>query len=167
MVDFPQETKKERNRRLLLWDREMQAGKTKIRRPRRMRRNTKEVVELQLSGREHTTDKGSSSISKVREEKVDDGTGMAKIMTVVQGGEVERFLRRKLKLSCGAGRTRRMTRKMIRKVKKVRQESIRNVRWFGQYDKAGQIFAYIIGVYSCSAFRYALFGSNKRFKPGD
>ena len=38
VVDFPQETKKERNRRLLLREQGIQAGKAKIRRSRRMRK---------------------------------------------------------------------------------------------------------------------------------
>ena len=168
VVDFPQEAKKERNRRLLLRDREMQAGKTKMRRPRRMRRNTKEVVELQLSERGHISDKGGSSNFKVREEKVDDGTGMAKIMTVVQGGEVERFLRRKLKLSCGAGRTRscRIGGIMRRIRKRGRKKKRKRIRWRG-WRVVRKNFTRVVKWYSCSAVRYARLKSNRRYKPGD
>ena len=122
-----------------------------------------------MSGREHTTDKGSSSISKVREEKVDDGTGMAKIMTVVQGGEVERFLRRKLKLSflrrkirgsCRIGGIMRRIRKRGRKKKRKR------IRWRG-WKVVRKNFTRVIKWYSCSAVRYARFKSNRRYKPED
>ena len=92
---------------------------------------------------------------------------MAGVMSIVRCGEVDRFLRRKFRLSCGTGRIRRRIRKRIRKVKRVSQESIKRVRWFGRYNTAGQIFAYIIGIYSCSANRYVMFRSNRRFKPGD
>ena len=51
--------------------------------------------------------------------------------------------------------------------KRVIQERVKRVSWFGRHNIAGQIVADIIKVYSCSAFRYVLFGSNRRFKPGD
>ena len=92
----------------------------------------------------------------------DDGAVMNDSTRYARRKEVETILRRKFILSGGTRRTRRRVRKRANQGRRVKR-----VRWFGRCNTAGQTVADIIRLFSCSASRYAMFWSNKRFKPGD
>ena len=76
--------------------------------------------------------------------------------------EVETVLGKKARCSGNIKRVRRQHRKEF----KVKGPSVRGVALEG-WRLATRKFSYIIRLYSCTAVRYAMLRSNRRFKPGD
>ena len=76
--------------------------------------------------------------------------------------EIDIEVCRKIRSLGNAKRVRHPHRKKI----KVRGPSIRGVTP-GYWRFAAREFSYIIQLYSCSGARYAMFRSNRRYKPGD
>ena len=91
----------------------------------------------------------------------DDGTGLEDSTSYLRRREVEVILRRKSKL-CGGTR-----RASSRFRERVTQGRVKRKGLFGRHKAAGETVADIIVLCSCSASRYVMFRSNRRFKPGD
>jgi len=92
----------------------------------------------------------------------DDGAVMGDLTSDTRRREVEIILRRKFRLTGGTRRTRRRVRKRANQGRRVER-----VSWFDRCNTPGKTVADVIMPYSCSASRYAMFRSNRRFKPGD
>ena len=147
------ETTKERNRRLLIQERTFQAGRKKVKKRKRSVRHAKQVQTLFTVKEDSSVEKRSIAIDVTEEEES---------VTCDCSREAEIILRRKVRLFSNTKRVRRSQRKKI----KVREPSVRGMM-LGHWRLATREFSYIIRLYSCSAVRYAMFRSNRRFKPGD
>ena len=148
------ETIKERNRRLLLQDRTVRAGRDKVKNTKRSDRCSGQVQKLRTVEEVGRPDEGDISACDTLAEN--DSTIRDRLR------EVESMLRRKVK---GPSSSRRDGHPHQRKIK-VKGPSVR-----GTTPRVWRLvvreFSYVIQLYSCSAVRYAMFRSNRRFKPGD
>ena len=154
-----EETIKERNSRLLTQDRINRArlGKFKISK----RRNTHHVEKLQVVKEDDVMDDEERGASKEVRVLVDNVATVDSSKSYFGQTEVESVLRRKIRRYGGAKRASRQLRK------RIHQRNVGFTSGFGWHNTAVQAVTDIIKLYSCSAFRYAMFGSNRRFKPGD
>ena len=107
VVLFPQETTKERNRRLRIQDRSIQARVDKTRRSRRASKSSKQVEMLRSIKEKKVPvkiDRCKSGGGGVRD---DVSAGMDDSTSYARWREVETILRRKFRLAGGTRRTRR------------------------------------------------------------
>ena len=114
------------------------------------------IKEERLPGKGDRDESGGGGVRDDDIAVVDDSTSYERRREIVT------ILRRKFRLAGGTRRTRRQFRKRANQGRRVVR-----VRCFGRYITAGKTVADIIMPYSCSASRYAMFRSNRRFKPGD
>ena len=163
-----QETTKERSRRLLIQDRLIQAGLDKSRRSRRPSKRSKQMAKFRAIKNKHVTDKGGKSTFGRGDVVSEDGAAVDVLTSHVKDSttyarqrEVKIILERKIRLLFGRKQVRLQFRKRINK------RGIKRTRMFGWYNPAGLLVIGAIKLYSCSAFRYTMFRSNRRFKPGD
>ena len=148
------ETTKERNRRLLLQDRTFRAGRRKIKNIKRLGRCSSHAQELQTVEEMDISVEGLPGvIDTTEEEESTTGSSLR---------EIDIEVCRKIRSLGNAKRVRHPHRKKI----KVRGPSVRGVTP-GYWRFAAREFSYIIQLYSCSGARYAMFRSNRRYKPGD
>jgi len=147
---------------VLIQDRLNQARLDKTIRSRCASKCSRQVEMLRTIKEERLPVKGDRCKSGGGGVRDDDGAIMGNSTSCERRREVVTILRRKFRLAGGTRRTRRRFRKQANQGRIVVR-----VRWFGWYITAGQTVADIIMLYSCSASRYAMFRSNRRFKPGD
>ena len=154
------ESVKERNRRLLLQDRIVQAGRKKVRSAaKRLETFSNHPQKLQTVEEEKNLGE--------RGDSPDDSFVESDLVSHDQLREVEIIMRKKFRG--------KRTKKSNRVGRVVRQTCCGNtVRTkprveitLGSWAGPSWPVENIIRLYSCSASRYAMFKSNRRFKPGD
>ena len=152
-----EETKKERNKPLLIMHRQSKALHTKGKRITRSHNHHFLPRKLQPIKEEEATGATEVDLGKTL-----DVSGQEDVPASGRCREVELILNRKFK---SYGRVRRDKRQVQRKAAKVTSPQ----RFIGLdcWDDVVQIFAYAIQLYSCSAARYAMFRLNRSLKPGD
>ena len=143
------ETTKERNRRLLLQHRKHQQRAAKVRRRKRK-------TECSL----HVIEEEGVTTGTLRDSAGEDHDFISSEIIVMRQ-DIVSFLRRRRTVS------RRGVRNRGKGASGVRRTSpIAKIRWVGWFMMP-QAWVRVIQLYSCSASRYLMFGSNRRYKPGD
>ena len=161
------ETTKERNRRLLMKDRVIQAGRKKARKSKRAIRFNKSQKLLTVVEEDTLGDVGINAADTPGKNDTEEATsGNNANLRIAAKGErhhhIEHVLKKRTKVARRVGRTQRLicceNSKRLRFVVKIT---------FGNWISALWPVENIIRLYSCSAFRYTAFKSNRRYKPGD
>ena len=145
-----EETIKERNGRLLRQDRNFRVGRNKIKNTKRLGRSSNHAQELQtVEEIDISVERPSGKIDISEEEESTTGSCLR---------EIDIEVGRKVNIK----KVRHPRGKKI----KVRGPSVRGVTP-GYWRFVAREFSYIVQLYSCSAARYAMYRSNRRYKPGD
>ena len=134
-------------------ERTVQAGQKKVRKTKRLVRRFNLIQTLQTVEEDGPVEEPSSAIALAEN---NDPTTCDCLR------ELEKVLRKKVRRSGNIKRVRHPQRKRI----KVRVPFVGGMIP-GHRRLAPRGFPSIIRLYSCSAVRYAMFRSNRRFKPGD
>jgi len=152
------ETRKEQSRRLLVQHRKIQAL---IAKPKRSKRRTMQLCTIK---EEPCIDVGSQKVRAdtveplnvaSRDDSADDDRRRA----------IQLSLHRRFKSSCRKRSDASRKQGQSEALSKVASSgSFIGLEW---WNYVVRIFAYTIRLYSCSAVRYAMFRSNRSFKPGD
>ena len=138
----------------MLQDRTFRAGRGKIKNTKRSSRCSGHAQKLQTVEEVGRSDEGTIGPEETIAEN--NSTDCDRLR------EVESILRRKFK---GPSNSRSVKHLNQRKIK-VKGPSVRGTK-SGVWRLVVREFSYVIQLYSCSAVRYAMFPSNRRFKPGD
>ena len=152
-----EETKKERNKRLLMQHREFKAHRTKaktIPRPRKCHCSPRKLQPIKEA--EVTV------VTKIESGATLDASGRDDVMARDRRREVELILHRKFKSS-------ERVRKDKGRMQRTAAKDTLPWRVFvpNCWNYVVRTFVCAIRLYSCSAARYAMFKSLRRFKPGD
>ena len=154
------ETIKERNRRLLAKDREARLHLKTKNKSKQLIKHSKQVNNLQSINEEIVINK-DVAMNKGSIKRVEKNAEQKELASVDRRWEVEMAERRKQKLFKGALGIRSQSQNKV-KTLKSHEKRIKFEDW-----NLMMTHAKIILAYSSSAFRYAMFQSNRRFKPGD
>jgi len=146
------ETTSARNRRLLAQERAARAGRKSNRKTTRAVRSFNQIQRRQTAQVDRSVGVRASTTVKPKDDELIRGSLR----------EVRTVLRRKVRQSRN---TRRFSRPQRTKIK-VRRPSVRPTM-FGHRELVMREFSYTIRLFASSAVRYAMFRSNRRFKPGD
>ena len=157
--DFEGETMKDRNRRLLTQERKSQSLK-RVRRSKQSGKHAKHspslmVIKEEANGSDEEDCKSEAEISSAvnlsnQEETIED----------VRSREIVSMLKKRT-VKCRHGT------RVRSRIKTKKNRSLVKLTSVVGRSFLPVVFSKIIRLYSCSAFRYAMFRSNRRYKPGD
>ena len=150
---------KDRNRRLLTQERKSQSLK-RVRRSKQSGKHAKHsprlmVIKEEANGSDEEDCKSEAEISSAvnlsnQEETIED-VGSREIVSMLK----------KRTVKCRHGT------RVRSRIKTKKNRSLVKLTSVVGRSSLPVIFSKIIRLYSCSAFRYAMFRSNRRYKPGD
>jgi len=150
------ETIKQRNRRLLLQHREDQQRAAKVR-----RRKRRTECSLHVIKEEGVTTSTFSAAAGADHDSIGSEPEGGNSALMVMRQDIVSFLRRRRTVSRRGRIDRGQGARAVRRTRPIVQ--IRFVGW----DAVSRSCVGVIQLYSCGASRYLMFGSNRRYKPGD